>query len=118
MLTDYSQAYRDIMDDDPNTRSYMDFYPPTTQESDLDKTWLTKTLRNKRDYYRRYRDICIIGMVALYLVNILDAYVDASLAHFDISPDLSMDVTPAVLDPGVGQGLRSPSLGMQCAITF
>ena len=29
MYRDYSKAYRDVMDDDPDTRSYMDFFPPT-----------------------------------------------------------------------------------------
>ena len=119
MLSDYSRAYRDAMDNDPDTRSYMDFYPPTVKESDLDMAWLQKALRNKRNYYRRYRDICIIGMVALYLVNIVDAYVDASLAHFDISPDLSMKVRPAVMAPA--QPTASPlraSVGLQCAFNF
>lgn len=122
MLTDYSRAYRDAMDSDPDTRSYMDFYPPTVQESDLDMAWLQKALKNKRDYYRRYRDLCIIGIVAVYLINIVDAYVDASLAHFDISPDLSMQVRPTVIAPA--QGLQVPtsplrnSVGLQCAINF
>ena len=118
MLTDYSRAYRDAMDDDPDTRSYMDFYPPTVQESDLDMAWLQKALRNKRNYYRRYRDICIIGMVAVYLVNIVDAYVDASLAHFDISPDLSMQVRPAVIAPQQSTSPLKTSIGLQCAFNF
>jgi len=122
MYQDYSKAYRDVMDDDPDTRSYMDFFPPTVNESDLDVSWLQKTMRNKRDYYRRYKEICIICMVGVYLVNIVDAYVDASLAHFDISPDLTMDVTPAAIDnAGGGYGItgsRLPSLGLQCAFTF
>ena len=119
MLSDYSRAYRDAMDNDPDTRSYMDFYPPTVKESDLDMSWLQKSLRNKRNYYRRYRDICIIGMVAVYLINIVDAYVDASLAHFDISPDLSMQVKPAVMT--TPQPTSSPlraSVGLQCAFNF
>ena len=119
MLSDYSRAYRDAMDNDPDTRSYMDFYPPTVKESDLDMSWLQKSLRNKRNYYRRYRDICIIGMVAVYLINIVDAYVDASLAHFDISPDLSMQVRPALMSPP--QPTSSPlrtSVGLQCAFNF
>jgi len=118
MYQDYSKAYRDVMDDDPDTRSYMDFFPPTVNESDLDVSWLQKTMRNKRDYYRRYKEICIICMVGVYLVNIVDAYVDASLAHFDISPDLSMDVTPAAIDNQHITGGKMPSLGLQCAITF
>ena len=115
MLQDYSQAYRDLLDDDPNSRSYMNFFPPTTEESSLDKSWLQSTLKNKRDYYRRYRDLCIIGMVGIYLLNVIDAYVDASLAHFDISPDLSMQVKPTVINTHVD---RVPAVGLQCAVHF
>ncbi len=116
MLGDYTKAYRDVMDNDPNTRSYMDFFPPTVKETDLDQAWLKKTLKNKKDYYRRYRDICIIGIFGVYLLNIVDAYVDASLSHFDISPDLSMDVSPALLNnPGSN---AKPSVGLQCAFNF
>ncbi|MBR7012839.1 MAG: hypothetical protein IKI10_08100 [Muribaculaceae bacterium] len=117
MYKDYSKGYRDVMDDDPDTRSYMDFFPPTVKESDLDKAWLQKAMKNKRDYYRRYREICIIAMVGVYLINIVDAYVDASLAHFDISPDLTLDVAPTAIDSGVTGG-RLPSLGLQCAFSF
>lgn len=117
MYKDYSKGYRDVMDDDPDTRSYMDFFPPTVKESDLDKAWLQKVMKNKRDYYRRYREICIISMVGVYLINIVDAYVDASLAHFDISPDLTLDVSPAAID-NTAIGGRLPSLGLQCAINF
>ncbi len=117
MYKDYSKGYRDVMDDDPDTRSYMDFFPPTVQESDLSVSWLQKTMKNKRDYYRRYREICVISMVGVYLINIVDAYVDASLSHFDISPDLTLDVSPAAIDNPMTGG-RLPSLGVQCAISF
>ena len=117
MYKDYSRGYRDVMDDDPDTHSYMDFFPPTVKESDLDKAWLQKVMKNKRDYYRRYREICVITMVGVYLINIVDAYVDASLAHFDISPDLTLDVAPTAIDSGVTGG-RLPSLGLQCAFSF
>ena len=117
MYKDYSKGYRDVMDDDPDTRSYMDFFPPTVKESDLDKAWLQKVMKNKRDYYRRYREICVIAMVGVYLINIVDAYVDASLAHFDISPDLTLDVAPTAIDSGQIGG-HTPSLGLQCAINF
>lgn len=115
MLRDYTKAYNDAMDNDPNTNSYMNFYPSTTREEDIDMSWLQSVLKSKKDYYRRNRDLCIIGMVGLYLVCIIDAYVDASLAHFDITPDLSMQVKPAVIEPHVG---RLPSVGLQCAFSF
>jgi len=118
MYKDYSRAYRDVMDDDPDTRSYMDFFPPTVTEGSLDRAWLQKVMKSKRDYYRRYREICVIAMVGVYLINIVDAYVDASLAHFDISPDLTLDIAPAAIDNSGITGGRLPSLGLQCAFSF
>ena len=115
MLNDYTRAYRDIMDTDPSTKSYMDFFPPTTKEEDLDKTWLTNVLRTRKNFYRRNRDLCIICMVGVYLVAMVDAYVDASLSHFDISSDLSMDVAPAVFIDG---RTTRPSVGLLWALTF
>ncbi|MCM1035816.1 MAG: DUF5683 domain-containing protein [Bacteroides sp.] len=115
MLNDYTRAYRDIMDNDPSTRSYMDFFPPTTNEADLDKKWLTSLLQSRKNFYRRNRDLCIICMVGVYLVAMVDAYVDAALSHFDISPDLSMDVAPAVM-----RDFNSPrpSIGLVWALNF
>lgn len=117
MFQDYSRAYRDAMDNDPETRSYMNFYPPTVHESDLDMNWLKKALKNKKDYYRRYRDICVLSMVGVYALCIIDAYVDASLAHFDISPDLSMRVAPTVIDNQYAMNAK-PSVGVQCSLNF
>lgn len=116
MLNDYTKGYRDLMDSDPGTKSYMDFFPPTVKESDLDIDWLKKTLKNKKNYYRRYKEICIISIVAVYLINIVDAYVDASLAHFDISDNLTMNVGPAAI--AAPQLSRWPSLGMHLGFNF
>lgn len=114
MLGDYTQAYRDLTDNDPSTKSYMDFFPPNTREEDLDKTWLTSVMQSRRDFYRRNRDLCIICCVGLYLLCMVDAYVDASLAHFDISPDLSIDWSPAMMvNPS-----RKVSVGLQWAFNF
>lgn len=115
MLDDYTQAYRDLMDNDPTTKSYMDFYPPNTKEEQLNRTWMEKTFKARKDYYRRYRDLCIICMVGVYLVAMVDAYVDASLAHFDISPDLSVQVYPTLI-PDSRSSL--PSVGVQWAFNF
>lgn len=115
MLDDYTQAYRDLMDSDPSTNSYMDFYPPNTKEESLNRTWLEKTFKSKKDFYRRNRDLCIICIVGVYLVAMLDSYVDASLAHFDISPDLTMDVQPMLLPD---RNSSKPGVGLQLAFNF
>lgn len=115
MLRDYTRAYSDLMDNDPNTKSYMDLFPPTTKESDLDRSWLERTLKSRKDYFRRNRDLCIISMIGVYVLAMVDAYVDASLAHFDITPDLSMQVAPAII-PDSRKNL--PGVGLQWAFNF
>ncbi|MDE5786540.1 MAG: hypothetical protein K2H98_08425 [Duncaniella sp.] len=115
MLRDYTVAYADIMDNDPSTKSYMDFFPPTVSESSLDPTWLKNVLKSRKNFYRRNRDLCIISMVGLYLVAMIDAYVDAQLAHFDISPNLTVDMGPALISDTRS---RLPGLGLQWALNF
>ncbi|MDE5660568.1 MAG: hypothetical protein K2I28_06730 [Muribaculaceae bacterium] len=115
MLTDYTKAYNDLMDNDPDTRSYMNFFAPGVSESSLNRNWLQNTFQSRKNYFRRNRDLCIVGMIGVYLVAIVDAYVDASLAHFDISPNLSLQWAPTLI-----QETRSPlpSFGVQWALCF
>lgn len=114
MLKDYTQAFADITDNDPSTKSYMNFFPSTVDESSIDKTWLTNTLRSRKNFYRHNRDLCVIAMIGVYVLAMVDAYVDASLAHFDISPDLTMDVAPAVMIENRNQA----AVGVQWAFRF
>lgn len=115
MLHDYTIAYADLLDNDPNTRSYMNMFSPNVKEENLDRGWLQEVLRSRKNYFRRNRDLCIICMVGVYLLAMVDAYVDASLSHFDISPDLSMDVAPALIQDG---RQRYPSVGLMWAVNF
>lgn len=112
---DYSNGYMDLMSGDPDKKSYMNFFPPNTDEDSLDKNWLQSVLKSRKNYFRRNRDLCIICMVGVYLIAIIDAYVDAQLAHFDISPDLSMDISPGFYTEPV---TRKYSIGLNWAFTF
>ncbi|MCM1005617.1 MAG: DUF5683 domain-containing protein [Prevotella sp.] len=115
-FNDYAQAYTDLLDADPSTNSYMNFFPPTTLEGDLDRAWLQNILKSRKNYYRRNRELCIICMVGVYLLCMVDAYVDATMAHFDISPELSLDIQPTVFpEPGKP---NSPAMGLNWAFTF
>lgn len=93
----------------------MDFFPPTTTEESLNQTWLERTLKSRKDYFRRNRDLCIIGMIGVYLIAVVDAYVDASLTNFDIDPDLSMQIVPALLQDG---NSPYPAVGVMMAVNF
>ena len=109
---EYAQAYRDIMDSDPNTISYENLLPYGT---DPNSSYAQNLMKNKHNTYRRYRDLCIVGAVAFYALTIIDAYVDAQLADFDISPDLSMRVRPTLL---VTENTQKPSFGVGIGFNF
>ena len=51
-------------------------------------------LKNLKDSYRRNRDLCILLTAGVYILQIIDAHVDAHLQDYDISDDLSMNVEP------------------------
>jgi len=109
---DYSRGYRDIMDSDPTTKSYEKLLPYGT---DPTSSYAQNLMKNKQNTYRRYRDLSIVGAVAFYAITVIDAYVDAQLADFDISPNLSMQVAPAVLQT---PNSYKPSVGVQINFNF
>ena len=120
MYRDYSQAYLDIMDDDPNTKSYLDMLPPRYDITGREDQF-KKIFKRKKDFYRRYRDLSAFCSIGVYLLSVVDAYVDAQLSEFDISPDLSMKVEPAVIGtPKLMGGTTSgrAAYGVGCSLRF
>ena len=93
MYHDYSQAYMDIMDDDPTTDSYNQFLHlgATIDASNMDR--YKEIFRKRKDRYRR---------------------------EFDISDDLTLRVEPAFMNsnPQSRNPFRSGTLGLQCSLTF
>ena len=116
MYSDYSQAYLDIMDDDPGTASYEDFLPPR-YNVEANKDYLKRVFKNRKDNYRRQRDLSIFSFIGVYLLSVVDAYVDAELSNFDISEDLSVQVRPSIIDTPQ-QHLRNQAYGLQCSFSF
>ncbi|NDW12305.1 hypothetical protein D0T50_05305 [Bacteroides sp. 214] len=111
MYKDYARAYADLKSDDPTRTSYLDIFGDNVPKSRME----TVSKKN-RDFYRRYRDISIFAFVGVYLISIIDAYVDAELSNFDIGPDLSMRLEPAVLDNPMQSSRKA--VGMQCSFRF
>lgn len=122
MYKDYSQAYMDLMDNDPNTQSYNKFLYLGNQIDNSNKEYYQKLFKNRKDRYRKWRDMSVFAMVGVYLISVVDAYVDASLSEFDISRDLSMKVSPAVIKERSEwtsyNPLNSSAVGLQCSLTF
>lgn len=120
MYKDYSQAYLDIMDGDPNTNSYYDFIAEGTVIDESTDTRYKSLMKTRKDYYRRYRDISVFAFIAVYALSIIDAYVDAELSNFDINPDLSFRLSPTFINGAGGNslGYKGGAIGLQCSITF
>lgn len=115
MYNDYSQAYQDIMSDNPNNDSYKDFIPPYVDiESNLE--YYQNTFKNAKDIYRRQRDLSIFAFIGVYLLSVIDAYVDAELSDFDISKDLSLKLEPTLFNDILRN--RPQGIGLQCNIKF
>ncbi len=102
--TGYKSAYLDLYNDiqagtvseDPS-KSYIAVIPEgyNLERVGGQDRWMN-TLKNQQNIYRRYRDYSILATVIVYALSLIDAYVDAQLFDFDISPDLTLNVEPQI----------------------
>jgi hypothetical protein len=108
---EYSQAYKDLV---LNTGdSYLNFVDKSAIEAN--KQYYIDAFKRKKDFFRRNRDLSIIISVGVYVLCMIDAYVDAQLYDFDISSDLSMRVEPVVWTP---TSYSKTAFGLQWIINF
>lgn len=112
----FKKAYRLKADYDANP----DLYPNGSLD-EFGGRYSATFLKNLRNSYRRNRDLCIILTAGLYILQIVDAHVDAHLRDYDISKDLSVSLSPVVgysynrMSPYSGGGT---TLGMNLSLTF
>jgi hypothetical protein len=127
---DYKTAYRDItqyqsdpvykaeIDKDFSKASFIQIIPKgyTIDNYAIGgiSGWTTK-LQTRQDVFRRYRDLSIISTIGYYAITIVEAYVDAQLYDFDISPDLSLRFQPTLLNDHNGFP-NTP--GLQCSLSL
>ena len=119
MYHDYSQAYVDLMDNDPNTQSYNDFLHLGTTINESNKAHYQEIFRKRKDRYRKWRDLSVFALIGVYALSVIDAYVDASLSEFDISDDLSLRVAPTIInDQSSRNPVKSSAIGVGCSLSF
>ena len=102
--TRFKTAYDLATDGDDST---VGEFPYTSEES----------LRSIKNAYRRNRDLAIIGTVAVYLVQVADAHIDAHMQAYDISDNLSMEVRPQITQTAGPDGLTN-NLGFSMSFNF
>lgn len=86
-----------------NDDNYQEFRSALFAEVDNDESTINpfdgilseNSLRRRTDLFRRNRDFSMILAGVWYLLNIVEAHVDAHLQEFDIDEDISMRIGPA-----------------------
>ena len=65
------------------------------------------------DYWRRNRDLLMVGAVVLYVVAIVDAHVDAHLELFTVDDDISLNLEPSFNQTAMQTNLYGVSLKLR-----
>ena len=112
----FQKAYRLLSDYEKNPELY-----PNGSQDEFGGRYSSSFLKNLRNSYRRNRDLCIILTAGLYILQVVDAHVDAHLRDYDISKDLSVSLSPVI---GYSYNRMSPyttggaTLGVNLGFTF
>ena len=85
---------------------------PTTVDDYAD-IYSEDNLRSLSEFYRRNRDLSVIGLTLVYVLNIIDAHVDAHLFTFNVDDNLSLQVNPVMQ-----MGHYSSSAGLSLSLHF
>ena len=70
------------------------------------------SIKSASDDFRRYRDLDVIITALIYVLNIIDAHVDAHLFYFNVDDNLSLRVTPKL------QQLQNQAIVPNLSLTF
>ena len=114
----FQKAYRLLSEYESNPDPTL--YPNGSPD-EFNGRYSSSFLKNLRNSYRRNRDLCIILTAGLYILQAVDAHVDAHLRDYDISKDLSVSLSPVIgysynrMAPYSGGGA---TIGMNLGFTF
>jgi hypothetical protein len=120
---DYFEGYRIVAQNSsaasmtPDERLFLDKLiknPSISLDNPSTYTYVSAQLKSGKDFYRRNRDLTIIGIAVLHVLSIIDASVDANLFDFDISDEISMRIEPIP----VNLGNQNLVMGFNLAINF
>ena len=75
-------------------------------------------LKSQRDYYRQNMEMSFVVTGLIYVLQILDANVEAHLLDFDVSDDLSLHVQPTTFMSQGPYGVKFPTTGMSFCLNL
>ena len=76
----------------------------------------TSNIYNMYQYYNKYFQLSIIIGVAVYGLNLIDAYVFGHLFSYDISDDISLSASPSLVPVAAGDAIFAPAMSFR--LTF
>jgi len=88
-----------------------------TCNNSLAQKYSVESLQSGMDYYRRNMELSYIFMGVWYILQMLDATVDAHLFYWDVSDDISIRAQP-VVKPNVMPGVPSGNYGLKISVSF
>lgn len=110
----FKKAYNILADYEAHPENY-----PNGPTDEFRGRYSSNFIKNLRNNYRRNRDLCIILTAGLYVLQIVDAHVDAHLRDYDVSDDLSMNIEPMVDYTYIPtEGNHQPVIGFNLGFTF
>ena len=80
-----------------NYQRYRMIYSEVSEEGSELTIMSPDGAKSYRDIFRRYRDYSIVALAAFYLLQVIDANVFSYMRNFDLSDNIAMNVTPAVI---------------------
>lgn len=107
LYNEYFEAFRTIsqysspVQITPEDKEFLDDFinnPSIDLNNQTHFDHISRQLASGKDFYRRNRDLTIIVMALLHVLNIVDASVDAHFFDYDISNDISMNFEPVPLN--------------------
>ncbi len=98
-----------IVEYDPITNSYVCSTNNKYEcDNELGDKYTIEQLKSGRDYYRRNMELSFIVMGLWYVLQILDATVDAHLYYWNVDENLSVKLEPVIMQPSITMPVANP----------
>lgn len=75
----------------------------------------TENLIIAKNIYKNNREVVLLSMAGLYLMNVVDAYVTARLKYHSVENDLAYKITPTIINPDNMYGFQ-PAPGLKLTL--
>lgn len=80
--------------------------------------YVKENVYKAQEYYRRWKDLSLIFIGLIYVLNIIDATVSGYMLHYDISNDLSFNIQPDFIDLNSRFYGHQPPIGLKLTFKF